>query len=158
MDVKQHFTKLNHHLCTESQYKNLTARVICLKCFNCPTVRPYNQSVFSVRGIQYFLLTKCANLSFFPHLLCYFFKLQTFEICQNSKLFVSHFSGLTLITNFCQFLSDVIFSCWLSLEGGLLYAFVGPAAAVVLVNTEISQQRKATSFPLERHFRIVQKC
>lgn len=24
-------------------------------------------------------------------------------------------------------------SCWLSLEGGLLYAFVGPAAAVVLV-------------------------
>ncbi|TFK12690.1 tetratricopeptide repeat protein 39C [Platysternon megacephalum] len=25
--------------------------------------------------------------------------------------------------------------CWLSLEGGLLYAFVGPAAAVVLVNT-----------------------
>ena len=26
-------------------------------------------------------------------------------------------------------------SCWLSLEGGLLYAFVGPAAAVVLVLT-----------------------
>ena len=26
-------------------------------------------------------------------------------------------------------------SCWLSLEGGLLYAFVGPAAAVVLVGT-----------------------
>lgn len=26
-------------------------------------------------------------------------------------------------------------SCWLSLEGGLLYAFVGPAAAVVLVPT-----------------------
>ena len=26
-------------------------------------------------------------------------------------------------------------SCWLSLEGGLLYAFVGPAAAVVLVWT-----------------------
>lgn len=26
-------------------------------------------------------------------------------------------------------------SCWLSLEGGLLYAFVGPAAAVVLVRT-----------------------
>lgn len=25
-------------------------------------------------------------------------------------------------------------SCWLSLEGGLLYAFVGPAAAVVLVS------------------------
>ncbi|KGL89598.1 Brain-specific angiogenesis inhibitor 3, partial [Charadrius vociferus] len=27
--------------------------------------------------------------------------------------------------------------CWLSLEGGLLYAFVGPAAAVVLVNINI---------------------
>ncbi|XP_023376059.1 adhesion G protein-coupled receptor B1-like [Pteropus vampyrus] len=27
--------------------------------------------------------------------------------------------------------------CWLSLEGGLLYAFVGPAAAVVLVNMAI---------------------
>lgn len=27
--------------------------------------------------------------------------------------------------------------CWLSLEGGLLYAFVGPAAAVVLVNIKI---------------------
>jgi len=27
--------------------------------------------------------------------------------------------------------------CWLSLEGGLLYAFVGPAAAVVLVNMVI---------------------
>ncbi|KAK2490404.1 hypothetical protein MC885_003150 [Smutsia gigantea] len=27
--------------------------------------------------------------------------------------------------------------CWLSLEGGLLYAFVGPAAAVVLVNMGI---------------------
>lgn len=26
-------------------------------------------------------------------------------------------------------------SCWLSLEGGLLYAFVGPAAAVVLVRS-----------------------
>uniref|UniRef100_A0A3Q2QGF2 Adhesion G protein-coupled receptor B3 n=1 Tax=Fundulus heteroclitus TaxID=8078 RepID=A0A3Q2QGF2_FUNHE len=28
-------------------------------------------------------------------------------------------------------------TCWLSLEGGLLYAFVGPAAAVVLVNMVI---------------------
>lgn len=28
----------------------------------------------------------------------------------------------------------LVFSCWLSLEGGLLYAFVGPAAAVVLVS------------------------
>lgn len=28
-------------------------------------------------------------------------------------------------------------SCWLSLEGGLLYAFVGPAAAVVLVLTRL---------------------
>jgi len=28
--------------------------------------------------------------------------------------------------------------CWLSLEGGLLYAFVGPAAAVVLVNIKIN--------------------
>uniref|UniRef100_A0A3Q3WPN1 G-protein coupled receptors family 2 profile 2 domain-containing protein n=1 Tax=Mola mola TaxID=94237 RepID=A0A3Q3WPN1_MOLML len=28
-------------------------------------------------------------------------------------------------------------SCWLSLEGGLLYSFVGPAAAVVLVNMVI---------------------
>lgn len=27
-------------------------------------------------------------------------------------------------------------SCWLSLEGGLLYAFVGPAAAVVLVRLQ----------------------
>lgn len=35
MDRKQHFTKLNSHLCTGSQYKNLTARVISLKCFNC---------------------------------------------------------------------------------------------------------------------------
>jgi len=26
------------------------------------------------------------------------------------------------------------FSCWLSLEGGLLYAFVGPAAVIVLVS------------------------
>lgn len=25
-------------------------------------------------------------------------------------------------------------SCWLSLEGGLLYAFVGPAAVIVLVS------------------------
>lgn len=29
--------------------------------------------------------------------------------------------------------SSFSLSCWLSLEGGLLYAFVGPAAAVVLV-------------------------
>lgn len=28
-------------------------------------------------------------------------------------------------------------SCWLSLEGGLLYAFVGPAAAVVLVSLSL---------------------
>lgn len=29
--------------------------------------------------------------------------------------------------------TPLLCSCWLSLEGGLLYAFVGPAAAVVLV-------------------------
>lgn len=34
----------------------------------------------------------------------------------------------------CPAVSDLsLHSCWLSLEGGLLYAFVGPAAAVVLV-------------------------
>uniref|UniRef100_A0A8C5HFZ3 Adhesion G protein-coupled receptor B3 n=1 Tax=Gouania willdenowi TaxID=441366 RepID=A0A8C5HFZ3_GOUWI len=33
--------------------------------------------------------------------------------------------------------SIIISHCWLSLEGGLLYAFVGPAAAVVLVNMVI---------------------
>ncbi|MEQ2281719.1 Adhesion G protein-coupled receptor B2, partial [Ameca splendens] len=27
--------------------------------------------------------------------------------------------------------------CWLSLEGGLLYAFVGPAAVIVLVSLSI---------------------
>ncbi|KFP91176.1 Brain-specific angiogenesis inhibitor 3, partial [Apaloderma vittatum] len=32
--------------------------------------------------------------------------------------------------------------CWLSLEGGLLYAFVGPAAAVVLVNANIISRLK----------------
>lgn len=29
-------------------------------------------------------------------------------------------------------------SCWLSLEGGLLYAFVGPAAVIVLVRAPFS--------------------
>ncbi|KFP57216.1 Brain-specific angiogenesis inhibitor 3, partial [Cathartes aura] len=33
--------------------------------------------------------------------------------------------------------------CWLSLEGGLLYAFVGPAAAVVLVNINIISKKYA---------------
>lgn len=28
-------------------------------------------------------------------------------------------------------------SCWLSLEGGLLYAFVGPAAVIVLVSVSV---------------------
>lgn len=37
---------------------------------------------------------------------------------------------LVRVINCCSSLSC---SCWLSLEGGLLYAFVGPAAAVVLV-------------------------
>lgn len=31
-------------------------------------------------------------------------------------------------------------SCWLSLEGGLLYAFVGPAAVIVLVRAPVSVQ------------------
>lgn len=54
-----------------------------------------------------------------------------------SELRVSRFRGLTLGTNLWESLSGVDFSCWLSLEGGLLYAFVGPAAAVVLVNIKI---------------------
>lgn len=37
-------------------------------------------------------------------------------------------------------------SCWLSLEGGLLYSFVGPAAAVVLVRTPGFSLRCITAF------------
>lgn len=39
-------------------------------------------------------------------------------------------------------------SCWLSLEGGLLYAFVGPAAAVVLVR--FRNQMSAFNFYMPR--------
>lgn len=39
-------------------------------------------------------------------------------------------------------------SCWLSLEGGLLYAFVGPAAAVVLVLTQPLSSPTSQSGPL----------
>lgn len=35
-------------------------------------------------------------------------------------------------------------SCWLSLEGGLLYSFVGPAAAVVLVRILTSTSKAIT--------------
>ncbi|GAB5571645.1 adhesion G protein-coupled receptor B3 isoform X1 [Prionailurus iriomotensis] len=42
--------------------------------------------------------------------------------------------------------------CWLSLEGGLLYAFVGPAAAVVLVNMVIAGQMS------EPHSGLTLKC
>lgn len=46
------------------------------------------------------------------------------------------------LTNLYQFFFNIS-SCWLSLEGGLLYAFVGPAAAVVLVNiSDIFNSRK----------------
>lgn len=42
-------------------------------------------------------------------------------------------------------------SCWLSLEGGLLYAFVGPAAVIVLVRAPVSVQGgrwpQGSSFP-----------
>lgn len=38
-------------------------------------------------------------------------------------------------THACPLTALSLPSCWLSLEGGLLYAFVGPAAAVVLVQT-----------------------
>lgn len=38
-------------------------------------------------------------------------------------------------------------SCWLSLEGGLLYAFVGPAAVIVLVSLS-NTQCVLTKFPL----------
>lgn len=45
----------------------------------------------------------------------------------------------TLSWAWCWVLTACFFpSCWLSLEGGLLYAFVGPAAAVVLVLTRPS--------------------
>lgn len=45
------------------------------------------------------------------------------------KLFVSTEKFISLLLPFFPP------SCWLSLEGGLLYSFVGPAAAVVLVRT-----------------------
>lgn len=44
-------------------------------------------------------------------------------------------------------------SCWLSLEGGLLYAFVGPAAVIVLVRVPsvswqgCGPQEGASTFP-----------
>uniref|UniRef100_A0A8C2FQ50 Adhesion G protein-coupled receptor B2 n=1 Tax=Cyprinus carpio TaxID=7962 RepID=A0A8C2FQ50_CYPCA len=64
--------------------------------------------------------------------------------------------------------------CWLSLEGGLLYAFVGPAAVIVLVNMLIgivvfnklmsrdgisdkSKKQRAGS-PLEARSRLLLKC
>lgn len=51
---------------------------------------------------------------------------------------LTYFS-LTHSWPWCWVLTACFFpSCWLSLEGGLLYAFVGPAAAVVLVLTHPS--------------------
>lgn len=43
-------------------------------------------------------------------------------------------------------------SCWLSLEGGLLYAFVGPAAAVVLVRFS---PLSAAKRPKNAHLRLL---
>ncbi len=48
-----------------------------------------------------------------------------------SGLFILFLSSVSLALTPSFFVFCV--SCWLSLEGGLLYAFVGPAAAVVLV-------------------------
>uniref|UniRef100_A0A3B1JDD1 Adhesion G protein-coupled receptor B2 n=1 Tax=Astyanax mexicanus TaxID=7994 RepID=A0A3B1JDD1_ASTMX len=64
-------------------------------------------------------------------------------------------------------------SCWLSLEGGLLYAFVGPAAVIVLVNMLIGivvfnklmsrdgisdKSKKQRAPPLEARSRLLLKC
>lgn len=46
---------------------------------------------------------------------------------------MSWFLGL----NMYFFFFTLFLSCWLSLEGGLLYAFVGPAAVIVLVSSLI---------------------
>lgn len=46
-------------------------------------------------------------------------------------------------------------SCWLSLEGGLLYAFVGPAAAVVLVrfsHQSVAKTQKNAQLGLILHY------
>ncbi|XP_030645395.1 adhesion G protein-coupled receptor B2 [Chanos chanos] len=64
--------------------------------------------------------------------------------------------------------------CWLSLEGGLLYAFVGPAAVIVLVNMLIGivvfnklmsrdgisdkSKKQRAGTPLEARSRLLLKC
>ncbi|XP_068188956.1 adhesion G protein-coupled receptor B2 [Antennarius striatus] len=64
--------------------------------------------------------------------------------------------------------------CWLSLEGGLLYAFVGPAAVIVLVNMLIGivvfnklmsrdgisdkSKKQRAGVPVEAHSRLLLKC
>lgn len=73
---------------------------------------------------------------------------QTKKVCATFRISVMaawliHFSLTHFLPTLswvrCWFLTACFFpSCWLSLEGGLLYAFVGPAAAVVLVLTHPS--------------------
>ena len=49
-------------------------------------------------------------------------------------------------------------SCWLSLEGGLLYAFVGPAAAVVLVLPLSDTAHPRKPFPSALPFTFLKLC
>lgn len=55
-----------------------------------------------------------------------FFGLSSFLCIYSAKLFI--------LAQALIFFLLLFSSCWLSLEGGLLYSFVGPAAAVVLVH------------------------
>lgn len=59
----------------------------------------------------------------------------------------------------CWFLTACFFpSCWLSLEGGLLYAFVGPAAAVVLVLAHPHPSSTSWAGPLGPYLSLKVAC
>ena len=57
-----------------------------------------------------------------------------FRLCPHTFLFCAFIlEKLSILAQTWTFSLLLFSSCWLSLEGGLLYSFVGPAAAVVLV-------------------------
>ncbi|KAK5609073.1 hypothetical protein CRENBAI_016684 [Crenichthys baileyi] len=81
--------------------------------------------------------------------------------------------GRTAAANIIKMTPGVT-SCWLSLEGGLLYAFVGPAAVIVLVNMLIGivvfnklmsrdgisdkSKKQRAGVPAEARSRLLLKC
>ena len=90
-----------------------------------------------------------------------------FRLSPNAFLFCAFIlEKLLILAETLTFFLLLFSSCWLSLEGGLLYSFVGPAAAVVLVRilTLTSQsipvrslfgKALTTFFPLSKQVNMV---